>query len=330
MCSRLATQIALAHLSSNPTPTGRTKTAGEVRFIKDKGSDSKEWGWATPAEQVRHLTDGYVFNSKKLKPLACTLRSALMALGHVTSAHSRFVKIKSSNISPDGKLGGVGYIAKISDMRRQLMNTIEALSAFTDTIYDELNAPHWNEAEDTLTPRDRETVQEIVEESEEIREDPEGWAQEEEATTSKTAAKVTQTPHSLIIHFTGPEIQALRKSASPLGQTLAKIASADKGRVLVALEKKAVLSPPRAGEPLEKWLEDSRRAIMDARTLEARGFKDKVLMYAWDLGWSYVETGQRYYLSQYKLLRDFAKHHGMLREVERDFQEGQDTRKEDT
>ena len=83
-------------------------------------------------------------------------------------------------MSPDGSLGGMGYIQKISDMRRQLMNCIEVLSAFTDTLYDELSAPHWHPAEDKLTPRDHEEVKQIVDEAETIKEDPEQWAEEAE------------------------------------------------------------------------------------------------------------------------------------------------------
>jgi hypothetical protein len=64
-------------------------------------------------------------------------------------------------------------------MRRQLMNVVEALSSLTDTIYDELNAPHWNPTADTLTPRDRDAVREIVEDVEEIKDDPAGWAEEQ-------------------------------------------------------------------------------------------------------------------------------------------------------
>lgn len=181
MTNPIARRVALRHLGVAGRTASRVKTAGEVRFIKDRGSDKNEWGWGTPATQERKITQDFVFNAKYLKPLACTLRSALMALGHATSAHARFVKIKSRNISPDGSLGGQGYIAKIPDMRRQLMNTIEALSAFTDTVYDEMQAPHWNTHEDTLDPRDREEVKEIVEDVEEIKADPEGWAREEEA-----------------------------------------------------------------------------------------------------------------------------------------------------
>lgn len=157
-----------------------TKTAGEVRFVKDRGGDKSEWAWATPGPSQREIGQ-FTFNPKFLKPLAQTLRSTLMALGHATSAHARLVKIKSRNVSPDGALGGRGYIQKISDMRRQLMNVIEVLSASSDTLYDELNAPHWSDEEDHLDSRDRDEVREIIEDAENIKEDPEGWAEEEEA-----------------------------------------------------------------------------------------------------------------------------------------------------
>lgn len=156
------------------------RTAGEVRFIKDRSGDANQWGWGSPGPSEREIQPTFTFNAKHLKPLAKTLRSALMALGHCTSAYNRFVKIKSRNVSPDGALGGKGYIQKIPDMRRQLMNCIEALSALTDTIYDEMHAPHWNPSEDTLDSRDRDEVKEIIEDAEEIKDDPEAWAEEQE------------------------------------------------------------------------------------------------------------------------------------------------------
>ena len=173
-------KIAAAHADGALTVSGRVKTAGEVRFIKDRGGDRNEWGWGTPGPSEREISDNFVFQAKHLKPLAKTLRSALMALGHATSAHARFVKVKSRKVSPDGNLGGKGYIQKITEMRRQLMNVVEALSALTDTIYDELQAPHWDPTQDTMTPRDRDEVKEIVEDAEEIKGDPEGWAEEQE------------------------------------------------------------------------------------------------------------------------------------------------------
>lgn len=175
------TRVAARYASQSKT-AGMVRTAGEVRFIKDRSGDAGEWAFGPPGPSERDIQQDFVFNAKHLKPLAQTLRSALMALGHVTSAYNKFVKIKSRNVSPDGSLGGKGYIQKIPDMRRQLMNCVEALSALTDTIYDEMTAPHWNPTEDTLDPRDREEVKEIIEDAEEIKDDPEAWAsgQEEE------------------------------------------------------------------------------------------------------------------------------------------------------
>jgi len=170
---------------------GFVKSAGEVRFIKDRGGDKGEWAWNAPGPSERNIHENFVFNPKLLKPLALVLRSTLMALGHATSAHARLVKIKSRNVSPDGALGGQGYIQKIPDMRRQLMNSIEVLSSISDTIHDEINAPHWNPAEDTMSPRDREEVIEIVEQAEEIKGDPEGWAEEEEEEAGESSSGKT-------------------------------------------------------------------------------------------------------------------------------------------
>lgn len=170
----------------------RVKTAGEVRFIKDRGGDQNEWGWGSPGPSEREIGADFEFNPKNLKPLASTLRSALSALGFAQSAYTQFTKIKSATVSPDGNLGGKGYIQKIADMRRQMMNVSEALSAFTDTLYDEINAPHWNPAVEEQSPREREEVVEIMEDVDEIRENPEGWAEEEEAEMDEAPGKTAR------------------------------------------------------------------------------------------------------------------------------------------
>lgn len=173
-------RIADAYMSRTSSP-GRTKTAGEVRFIKDRGGDKSEWAWGTPGPSQREIGEDFTFNLKYLKPLSLTLRSTLMAMGHAISAQNTFARIKSADVSPDGALGGKGYIQKIADMRRQYMNVVEALSALSDTLHDELKAPHWHRETVDGGPREREEVQEILQDAEQIRQDPEGWAEEEEA-----------------------------------------------------------------------------------------------------------------------------------------------------
>jgi hypothetical protein len=189
---------------------GRTasqmRTAGEVRFIKDRGDDKSGWAWGAPGPEERGIkgTD-FEFQPGNLKPIAGALRSTLMALGHAISAHNTFSRIKSGKVSPDGALGGKGYIMKIADIRRQYMNCVEALSSLSDTLYDETTASHWTlEDEIGVTDnRERQEVKQIVDDAEAIKKDPEEWAQEEDLemddehgktaaskTASKTASKV--------------------------------------------------------------------------------------------------------------------------------------------
>jgi len=151
----------------------RVKTAGEVRFIKDHGDDSNAWAWGQHPPSSRFMDPEHKYNKKCNKDLAKVLRATLSALGHAMSAYSTFAKIKSRDISPDGNLGGRGYIMEIKAMRRQYMNIVEALSALSDTLYDEVTADHWQlEQEKVLV--------QVMEDIEEIKEDPEGWALQEQ------------------------------------------------------------------------------------------------------------------------------------------------------
>ena len=159
----------------------RMRTAGEVRFIKDKSNDASSWAWGTPGPTSREIQENFTYDPKNLKPLAMVLRAALLAMGHALSAQAAFTRVKSAQVSPDGSLGGRGYIQKIPDMRHQLMNVCEALSAFTDTLYDEIKAPHWDPAMQDRGNREREEVKNLMEDVEEIRSDPEEFAEADEA-----------------------------------------------------------------------------------------------------------------------------------------------------
>ena len=157
------------HMTHKPM----NKTAGEVRFVKDNDSGMGNWAWSmTP--QDRKMFSNHDFNPRSSKDLAKVLRSTLYALGHLMSAYSSFAKMKSRDISPDGRLGGKGYIQEIKGMRKDFMNCVEALSSITDTLYDEINAPHWS-----ALSRNSE-FEKILAQLEEVKEDPEQWAEEQE------------------------------------------------------------------------------------------------------------------------------------------------------
>ena len=150
----------------------RKKTAGEVRFIKDQGSSADAWAWGGMPPSERNMDEGHQYSPKLSKELAKILRATVSSLGHALSAYRDFTKLKSRDVSPDGSLGGRGYIMQIKDMRKQYMNITEALSALSDTIYDEITADHWSIAKSQI-------VEEIISQAEEIKDDPEQWAEEQ-------------------------------------------------------------------------------------------------------------------------------------------------------
>lgn len=160
-------------INARSKTAGRVKTAGEVRFIKDHGDDSNAWAWGQHPPSQRTMDPNHTFNKKCNKSIAKVLRSTLSSLGHAMSAYTTFAKIKSRDISPDGNLGGRGYIMEIKAIRRQYMNVVEALSAMSDTLYDEITADHWKVQQDKM-------LNQVMEEIEEMKDDPEGWAHEME------------------------------------------------------------------------------------------------------------------------------------------------------
>lgn len=170
---RVATRYLVNKASS------RVKTAGEVIFKKDNSNDASQWAFGINGPSERIITRDFNYSPKNIKPLAKILRQSLAALGHTISAYNDFAKVKSAKVSPDGSLGGKGYIQKIADMRRQYMNTIEALSALTDTLYDEVNAPHWAVLSRQRENQDKQDVVEMMDDVEVIRENPEQWAEEQ-------------------------------------------------------------------------------------------------------------------------------------------------------
>lgn len=168
-------RVAAAHLLSR----GHLKSAGEVIFKKDRSGDVGSWAYADVAPSERKIPGDFQYSPRHQKPLAKVLRSTLAALGHTLSAYNRFAKLKSARLSPDGSLGGRGYIQKIPDMRKQFMNCVEALSALSDTLHDEINAPHWSVLSRQEGGEERAEVEAIIDDTEIIREDPEEWAEKE-------------------------------------------------------------------------------------------------------------------------------------------------------
>lgn len=154
-----------------------------------------------PNEQREDLTSAgkrtipkdHEFQSRALKPLAKALWASTVALGHTLTAYRHLSRLKSTTVSPDGLMGGRGYVMKLSDMRQKLYEASEALSAISDTMFDEINAPHWKPKLAQLDESDKEDVTRFVEEAQEVMEDPEGEAEDEiEEIEAKSRGKSKQ------------------------------------------------------------------------------------------------------------------------------------------
>jgi hypothetical protein len=130
----------------------------------------------------RSIPDDYTYNAKKLKHLKAILHNVSVALGTLSSAHQEMSRIKGPEISPDGLLGGVGYIIPLQEIKQTLNSSIHGLSNVADCIADELTNPRWNVEDDK-------EVKELIKEKEKATdkiddtiEDPEGQDSEENIT----------------------------------------------------------------------------------------------------------------------------------------------------
>lgn len=121
----------------------------------------------------RNIPKDYDYDPAAMKPLAQMLWALSIGLGHTMTAHRQFTKLKSATISPDGLLGGRGYVMSVKEIRQTLHNACEAISSVSDTIHDELHGPHWRSRLAELEGRDVESVERLVGEAERVLENPE-------------------------------------------------------------------------------------------------------------------------------------------------------------
>lgn len=140
---------------------GSVRTAGKIEFVKDTGPLRRD---------IR--MQGFSWSPDSLRNLAKILWAAQRSQSFAISALRLFSRMPSSEFSPDGLLGGRGYIQNVKEMRSSLSNAVEVLSAFTDTIHDEVNAEHWNRVEGP-------EVENIVQDAEQVKANPEQYVEQE-------------------------------------------------------------------------------------------------------------------------------------------------------
>jgi len=135
-------------------------SASAEKKKKDKGVEERN-------------TSGFEYDKSKAKVLKKSLHNLNVALGSLIGAMKDLSLLRGSEVTPDGKLGGRGFIMNFRDIKSLCNEAINNLSDITDTIADELTNPKWglNPSEVKKVKKVKEEVNEKADEAEEIVED---------------------------------------------------------------------------------------------------------------------------------------------------------------
>lgn len=172
MSVRSRTLYRLASHNGRVANFGDGDEGGGKKFVpphkRDVGAPSR-----------RKIPTNHPFDPKALKPLVKMLWATSVALGHTLTAHRQFSRLKSVSFSPDGLVGGQGYVLSVKDVRSKLYEASELLSTICDSIYDEVNGPHWKPKLAELDKGDKSDVFKLLDDATDYMEDPEGEVEED-------------------------------------------------------------------------------------------------------------------------------------------------------
>lgn len=128
---------------------GTVRTAGRIEFVRDQGPVRRDL-----------RVQNFRWDPEVHRNLAKILWASERSHSYGMAALRLFSRMTSSDFSPDGLLGGRGYIQQVKEMRASLSQAVEVLSSFTDTLHDEVNADHWASAIEQ-SPSNEEIVAEV-------------------------------------------------------------------------------------------------------------------------------------------------------------------------
>ena len=94
------------------------------------------------ADQQRY-TDGFEYDKSKANHLKKALHNINVSLGTLIAAMKDLSLLRGSDITPDGQLGGRGFIMPFREMKQMINESVSNLSDVTDTLADELTNPKW-------------------------------------------------------------------------------------------------------------------------------------------------------------------------------------------
>jgi hypothetical protein len=146
-------------------------------------SDPELFKQAAAGAQKREIPDDFKYNAKKLKHLKHVLHNVTVALGTLTSSLNELSRVKGRDLSPDGLLGGKGYIMSFKEIKQLINGSVHELSNIADCIADELTNPRWDAKDDKEVKKllkQKEDVEEQVQDIDPNEESSEEQDQEEQ------------------------------------------------------------------------------------------------------------------------------------------------------
>jgi hypothetical protein len=111
--------------------------------VYKKKNEQKAKASKEESASTGRLMDGWEPKKENLEQLLKVEAKLDVCIKFLSQALSDFAGLKSIDISPDGKLGGRGFVMDISEIRSRLYSTVENISLVIDTLYDETRGKHW-------------------------------------------------------------------------------------------------------------------------------------------------------------------------------------------
>lgn len=142
----------------------QVKAAKKIARLRIKNASERKTYHDTGYNVRREGLETYKFKESGMKAVAKTYKHLADAFLASTKAMGTFTSCKSSEVSPDGKLGGQGYIKPVKEIRKSLAECINLMSELIDTFHDEVNSPYWKKT----TVEDHPFVREILENADKI------------------------------------------------------------------------------------------------------------------------------------------------------------------
>jgi hypothetical protein len=146
----------------------------------------------------REISEDFKYDKKKIKHLQKILHNVNISLGTLGSALHEFSRIKGPTISPDGLLGGLGYIMPIKTVKEVITTSVHNLSEVADSLADELTNPHWHSEDDKETKELIKEKEQVEEETQKVLDTPEGEPSEGEPEPKEEPAEEGIQPDDIV------------------------------------------------------------------------------------------------------------------------------------